>query len=444
MTGSDLKAVRDRVLSTAPGYFPVESIPLFVDLPIPASRVTSSVTASLVKLPEWAQDLGVGTTPGLLVPDYCIDNPADPDWRKVDWWLAAFQLVTCQAEYRIETDRDVVHSYSSRLPESMSTCWDRAWVNRIYLFLRRWVVHSHGVAESELFGARRPGVIYLTHDVDYVSKSLALRFKQCAFVSFNICRSLLKGNFTVMGELFSRLMRFGLGGGNYWQFPSIQALEAEYGVTSFWNFYGGAGGFARSASELLLDPCYRVADQKICAQLMELQETGHRVGLHQGFHSWQDSERMMSEKARVEASLGCRINSCRQHWLRFSFEKTWKAQEMAGFELDGTLGFNDRAGFRNSAALRMPAWINSDCRFSDSLTTVPMVLMDSHLFDYGQLEADARKQVIDYYLDEIDFVGGEASVIWHHRVFHSDYGWGDDYKYLLDGIKARKLETSVG
>lgn len=60
-----------------------------------------------------------------------------------------------------------------------------------------------------------------------------------------------------------------------------------------------------------------------------------------------------------------------------------------------------------------------------------------------EYEADARKQVIDYCLDEIAFVGGEATVIWHHRVFHSDYGWGDDYKYLLDGIKSRELETSV-
>ncbi len=67
---------------------------------------------------------------------------------------------------------------------------------------------------------------------------------------------------------------------------------------------------------------------------------------------------------------------------------------------------------------------------------------DSHLFDYGQLAADARKQVIDYYLDEIAFVGGEATVIWHHRVFHFDYGWGDDYRYLLEGIRKRNL--SIG
>ena len=35
-------------------------------------------------------------------------------------------------------------------------------------------------------------------------------------------------------------------------------------------------------------------------------------------------------------------------------------QEQSGFELDTTLGFNEIPGFRNSAALKMPAWIASE------------------------------------------------------------------------------------
>ena len=70
-----------------------------------------------------------------------------------------------------------------------------------------------------------------------------------------------------------------------------------------------------------------------------------------------------------------------------------------------------------------------------------MVLMDSHLFDYVQMETDARKQVSDYYLDEIGFVDREATVIWHRRVFHTNYSWGGDYRYLLEGIRLRELQT---
>ena len=67
--------------------------------------------------------------------------------------------------------------------------------------------------------------------------------------------------------------------------------------------------------------------------------------------------------------------------------------------------------------------------------------MDSHLFDYSNKNKQERYQVIDSILDELEKTGGEGSVIWHQRVFHSDYGWGDAYEYLLKGMKKRKILT---
>ena len=51
-----------------------------------------------------------------------------------------------------------------------------------------------------------------------------------------------------------------------------------------------------------------------------------------------------------------------------------------------------------------------------------------------------EKKKIDEILDEIKFVGGEATVIWHQRVFHPDYNWGSEYHYLLQGIVSRGLQ----
>jgi hypothetical protein len=39
-------------------------------------------------------------------------------------------------------------------------------------------------------------------------------------------------------------------------------------------------------------------------------------------------------------------------------------------------------------------------------------------------------------LDELVATGGEASVIWHQRVFHPDYGWGESYAHLLARMNA--------
>ncbi len=421
-------------------YFPLGNFEHVISLPIITSELPFSNDNISIVLPDWASDIGIGNPSCILVPKSCVvDNVNSLQWENVDWWRALFHMVTCQSECEYESKHGSVHSYASRLPKDFDEQWDYAWVNRIVLFLRRWAAIKDDKSEEELFGKKPPGKIYLTHDVDYVSKTLALRFKQSVFSLYNIVKSIfsgdLKGTYTNFGNLF----RFTFGAGKYWQFQKIMHMEGEFDLTSIWNFYGGAGGFKRSFTELVLDPAYRVNDEKLSEQIRNLKSMGHSIGLHQGFYSWRDARRMLTEKKRVEKSLGKNIYSCRQHWLRFSFANTWKSQEAATFQLDTTLGFNERSGFRNSAALLLPAWINAEQRFSETLETLPMVLMDSHLFDYGQMNSDERKKIIDHILDEIDFVGGEATVIWHQRVFHKDYNWGEDYRYLLEGIKSRGL-----
>lgn len=431
--------MREKVLHCAKIYFPPDSLRHLSLLSIPTSCTNSENTTALITLPHWASDLGVGEYSSLLIPAHCICEGDGPNWQNVDWWRAAFEMMTNQAEYQYEQNNGSVHSYASRLPKIFFDRWNHAWVNRIILFIRRWAAFESGMDEEHLFGKLQSGKVHLTHDVDYVKKTFALRFKQSVFSVFNIIKSILKGNLEGIYKNTCKLIRFVFGSGEYWQFENIVRIEAEYGLTSTWNFYGGVGGFKRSFTELILDPAYRVSDEKLSVQIRKLKSEGNSIGLHQGFYSWRDSNRMFVEKKRIEESLNENINTCRQHWLRFSFADSWKAQEKAGFKLDSTLGFNERVGFRNSAALRLPAWIASEERFSDTLETLPMVLMDSHLFDYGQMNSTDRKIIIDNMLDEIAFVGGEATVIWHQRVFHADYNWGDDYRYLLEGIKSRGL-----
>lgn len=432
----------DLFLDLSSRYNTASQRKLFEALPVATSTDEIAYHTALIKLPKWAEDIGLGKPSSIAVPKHCISQIDKPnEWLKVDWYRAVFDMATCQSEYKYERRHGPIHSYAYKLPKEVYSQFQHAWVNRIILFLMRWAARTSWKSEEELFGKKPSGMIHLTHDVDYVSKTLALRFKQSAFSLFNLLRRLMKGDLKAACQNSARFLRFGLGPGNYWQFPYIVDMEAEYGMVSIWNLYAGKGGFRRSVSELILDPAYRVNSSSISKQIRELKAAGHQVGLHQGFHSWRDFKRMLAEKQRLEESLGEPITACRQHWLRFSFADTWKAQEAAGFQLDTTLGFNERPGFRNSAALRMPAWIASEGRFSAKLEILPMVLMDSHLFDYGQMGMEERQELIDKLLDEIKLTGGEATVIWHQRVFHGDYGWGGEYEYLLQGIKKRGLLT---
>jgi len=67
-----------------------------------------------------------------------------------------------------------------------------------------------------------------------------------------------------------------------------------------------------------------------------------------------------------------------------------------------------------------------------------MVLMDSHLFDYQDLDASDQSAVIDKLISEIQLVGGQASIIWHPHTLGSDYGWESAFDMLLDRLGEEK------
>jgi hypothetical protein len=185
----------------------------------------------------------------------------------------------------------------------------------------------------------------------------------------------------------------------------------------------------------LVDPQYDLARTTLAPILRTLRSEGFGVGLHQSFDSWRDGREMTAEKRRAEENLQFPIDSCRQHWLRFSWADTWAAQQSAGFALDATLGFNDRPGFRNGAALRMRPW-DEERRAELSIESVPMVLMDSQLYDYAEQDEGARAVEIDRLVDEVRTVGGVASVIWHPHTLGPEYGWRSGFETLLKRMAA--------
>lgn len=388
-------------------------------LPVRPSTTNSESDWSWIRLPEWAEDLVPSGKSGFFVPA----SAGSGGWRDINWWHAAAQLLTSAYERHVEGKNGPIHSYAFRLDRSVEPAFQHAWVNRIVLFLRRWWSVENELPEEAVFGKVPQARVHLTHDVDAVSKTLAIRAKQTAFCLYN--------------RRFSDAALFMLGPANYWQFDSILDLENSAGRRSLWNVYGGRGGWLRSPKEILFDPAYKVGSDKLSAQLTRMLAEGHRIGLHPRFDTWKDRDRLHAEKSTIEDAVQQQVTQVRQHWLRFSFDETWRAQRAAGLEHDLTLGFNDRPGFRNSAALS----------FTDpgsGILITPMVLMDSHLYDYAKLSEEDRFAIIDGLLDELIATGGEASVIWHQRVFHSDYGWSGGYAYLLDALNKRQILDPYG
>lgn len=404
-------------------------------LPIPRAaegeREGLPPPVEMIDLPPWARDCAADG--GLLVPSTFVVAGQGSAWERTDWFGVIHWYLQGLAERAFEAAHGPIHSYSLRLKGWDTRLWSRAWVNRAALFLRRWAAVRANEDEQRLFGTLPEPEVILTHDVDAVHKTPAIRVKQAAFRSFNAFRRLAQGKPLEALHDIRDAYRFFVCPASYWCFDEILRIEEAASVKSHFLFYGGIGGWKRSPVEILMDPAYNVEDQRLRNLIRSLHARGWKIGLHPSFTTWSDPKPILDECRRLENALQSDVKTSRQHWLRFSWSRTWAAQEKAGLEKDFTLGFNDRPGFRNGAALGFHP-LDGMLRGRLSITVFPMVLMDSHLYDYRDMSDAGRKKEIRYWMDEIRAVRGVGSVIWHQQVFSDDYGWSHGYRYLIEHL----------
>ena len=405
---------------------------LIANLPLPLQN-TPHYTFIKVALPDWAKDLGHPKNSSILVDQgYLAHDSQKQPWECVDWLSYAFSLLNGFYEQQIEAQKGPIHSYAFKVKNYPEELWEYAWVNRIFLFLRRWAARITQQNEETLFGPLPKGEIILTHDVDALEKTFAIRLKQTAFHGFNSLKFLTHGKVKKSLDKLGDAIRFFIRTPSYIEaFHKMLDLEEQYNVRSLFTFYGGQNNNLKS---WLFDPNYDIQSTLYAPLSKRLKEGKWNIGLHQSFDAWNSSEIMASQKHHVQNAFSDSIIHCRQHWLRFSWKETWKAQEQAGFSFDYTLGFNDRLGFRNGSALAFHPW-DFDQHKPLNLTAIPMILMDSHLFDYQDFSGISRIKTLQKLIKEVMFVGGKASIIWHPHTLSADYSWLSGYTQLLDCLR---------
>ena len=428
--------IRSHVLIALARYWPASCVPI-TTLPLqvirPQPAISSPLRLQVVAVPHWAADAAVEGK--LLVPYEVLpantQTSADT-WRSVDWLLAAFLLLEGWHERLWEHQYGPIHSYSLGLKDWDERVWQRAWVNRIGLFLRQWAIQlSGGICEAQLGPLPEP-FIHMTHDVDAVQKTLPIRLKQGAFKLFNAVRAARKGQFIQSAQHIGRATRFFLSWEDWWVFDRLIAVEKFSRVHATWHFY--ADSRRKSFKRWLLDPGYEIDMPSQRKLIQKLKQEGHQIGLHPAFDTWQSTSLLAAARDRLEHISGSSVLHCRQHWLRFSWKDTWHAQASVGLRQDTTLMFNDRPGYRTSTALAWQPWCPSS-RSCHAITVLPTVLMDSHCYDYKPMTTQQRRESIKYWINECKAVRGEIAVLWHPHTLSMDYGWSVGFHELINIIQ---------
>lgn len=240
----------------------------------------------------------------------------------------------------------------------------------------------------------------LTHDVDWTTKRLRHYADQ-------LWRAARRGRVDrVLGQC-AQFVAQCAGRNPYWQFDTIRAVEEAHDGRSTWLFLDEAEANDGSLWRQFTAGRYRISHTRIAGAVRALAAQGCDIGLHASRQSAADADAYAAGVAALGELAGRPARCVRQHYLAHG-PRTPAAQHAAGLEVDSTLGFRWRSGWRLSTGLPLPL-LHADGT-STGILELPMVAMDAGLPDEP---AERMRQLTA----ATAAMGGACVVNWHHRHF---------------------------
>ncbi len=273
--------------------------------------------------------------------------------------------------------------------------------------------------------------IELSHDVDYLSKTLQFMLKQSILNTYDIFRFIFKGPDALRS--LNQSVKFLFSKPSYWCFDYWENIEKQSNRRSI--FYIHAQAIRKDLRTWIIDPTYDLLKNKpLQEKLRELRKEGFEIGLHGSYLAAINEKLARQEKEILENVLQEPVTKVRQHWLRFNEDITPYIHNKL-FKYDSTLGWNDRVGFRNGcASLFHPYDHKNDCAFN--YVEIPQVIMDFNIYQSQGVEnvyfVERTLQILDA-LEHCKSV--HVAVSWHQQVCNEDYQWHKTYEMVLKHIE---------
>jgi len=358
---------------------------------------------------------------------FILENTKSTDFTiNYDLFWNAFVFLSRYEEYLSEQNGKHIYSYSLNHLRTDKSSFDIPIVNILFneleLLLKENFPHL-------AFGEEKEPVIDLSHDVDYISKTIQLRLKQTAFNGYNTLKSITSPKQFI--KHLSKTFSFAFSNPSYWCFDYWQNLEKSHNKRSTFYIYVSTG--KKDLKSWLIDPSYDITiNKKLQDKLKELTNDGFEIGLHGSYNSAQDFNKLKEEKEILESILGITVTKTRQHWLNY-FENITPYSHSKLFKTDSTLAWNDKIGFRSGVANQYRPYDFEENK-AFNYTIIPQIIMDSNVYDYTNNDTIFEKTKNLISTSKKVSKSTYISISWHQRVCSGDYKWHKFYEELLNDI----------
>jgi hypothetical protein len=158
------------------------------------------------------------------------------------------------------------------------------------------------------------------------------------------------------------------------------------------------------------------------------------VGIHPSYGSNKNAERVRREIKRLERIIKRDIVISRQHFLKLTFQETYRRLFAADIREDYTMGFAADVGFRAGTCTPYNFYdIDEELEFN--LKVVPFQVMESSLKYYLKLTPKEATERIHSMIDEVKAVKGTFVSLWHNESLSDEEeweGWRKVYEQMIE------------
>jgi hypothetical protein len=192
----------------------------------------------------------------------------------------------------------------------------------------------------------------------------------------------------------------------YLNFRKIIEIEKIYGATS--SFY-----FLASPHDIF---GWKYTLEDLEGELKYILDRNCEIGFHTGYYSYNDLDRVMTEKKEMERVIGEKVIGARNHVLRFKTPDSWNLLMQAGFRYDSSFGYHDTIGFRNGMCHPFQPFNITTCKKIDILE-IPLHVQDWTLFRNMKMNISECWTHIKNLIDSVEKYNGILVLLWHTWTF---------------------------
>lgn len=201
--------------------------------------------------------------------------------------------------------------------------------------------------------------------------------------------------------------------------PQIISLEKEFGFHSSFYFLNGKRGryASRTPNAAILDAAQLIPD-------------AWEIGLHYNYDTYRAPSRLHAQKRELEALIDRSVSAGRAHYLRFDPIHSPNDLEIAGIQVDESIGFPYHPGHRMGIAGAFKPMDGSGSRELDVLE-IPLTFMDASIrFDSSGHDPESFESIARHVAN----VGGLIGILVHPDVFDSPEHprFLGRYRYILE------------